>query len=140
MRPHAAFNVYSNHFLPTPFFGEVLHWLVDNIPIQGRCKSEMVLSFDINNETFEGLVPPDHCLDGEDLGRRLLLFRGKLTLIRFVRVDENKFICIWVIKEHGAHKSWNKARVVPNEYVIFDVFTKHGLIISHEIFLDLCQW
>ena len=117
-----------------------MHRLVDNIPIQGRCKSEMILSFDINNETFEGLVPPDHCLDGEVLGRRLLLFRGKLTLIRFVRVDENKFICIWVIKEHGAHKSRNKPLVVPNEYVIFDGFTKHGLIISHEIFLDLCQW
>ena len=56
------------------------------------------MSFDINNETFEELVPPDHCLDGEDLGRRLLLFRGKLTLIRFVRVDEIKFTCVRVIK------------------------------------------
>lgn len=140
LRPHAAFNVYSNHFLPTPFSGEVLHWLVDNIPIQESCKSEMILSFNINNETFEELVPPGHCLDGEDLGRRLLLFRGKLALIRFVRVDENKFTCIWVIKEHGTHKSWNKPPVVPNKYVLFDGFTKRCLILLHEIFLDFYQW
>lgn len=139
LRPYAAFSVYSIQFLPTPFFGEALHWLVDNRPNQGSCKNAVILSFDINNETFEELVPPDHCLDGEDFGRLLLLFRRKLALIRFVRVDENKFECIWVIKEYGAYKSWNKPLVVPNKYVLFDGFNKRGLFLSHEIFLDLCQ-
>lgn len=111
-----------------------MHWLVDTIPDEENNKSEMILSFDINSETFEELAPPDHCLDGEHLGRYLMLFRGKLALIRFVSVGEHKFTCIWVIKEYGTHKSWNKPIVVPKKYDGFNGFTKCGLILSHEQF------
>ena len=133
-RTNVEFEIHHNYYLPIPFFGGALHWLVDTIPDEENNKSEMILSFNVNNETFEELAPPDHCLDGEHPGRCLMLFRGKLALIRFVSVGEHKFTCICVIKEYGTHKSWNKPLVVPKKYDGFNGFTKCGLILSHEQF------
>ncbi|XP_075642001.1 F-box/kelch-repeat protein At3g06240-like [Castanea sativa] len=104
-----------NISLPTPFFGGALHWLVDIIQGEEKHKTEMILSFDVNNETFEELAVPAHCFDigaGHEFESKCVsLFREKLALIRFATVGEQSFACVWAIKEYGKHKSWNKPLV-----------------------------
>ncbi|KAM3734428.1 hypothetical protein ACB098_10G014100 [Castanea mollissima] len=79
-----------NFSLPIPFFGGALHWLVDIIQGEEKHKTEMILSFDINNESFEELAVPDHCFD---------IGAGHEALIRFATVGEQSFACVWAIKD-----------------------------------------
>ncbi|XP_050264263.1 F-box/kelch-repeat protein At3g23880-like [Quercus robur] len=127
---------FGFHFsLPIPFFGGALHWLVDIIQGEEKHKTEMILSFDVNNETFEELAVPDRCFDGagnEFDGKCISLFRGKLALIRLETVGEQSFACVWAIKEYGKHKSWNKPLVVREQYDRFYGLTKRGFILLED--------
>ncbi|XP_023923911.1 F-box/kelch-repeat protein At3g23880-like [Quercus suber] len=124
-----------NISLPIPFFGGALHWLVDIIQGKEKHRTEMILSFDVNNETFEELALPDHCFDGAGNGldgKCISLFRGKLALIRFDTVGEQSFACVWAIKEYGKHKSWNKPLVVREQYHGLYGLTKRGFILLED--------
>ena len=125
----------DNIFLPIPFFGGALHWLVDIIQSEEKHRTEMILSFDVNNETFEELAVPDRCFDGagnEFDMKCISLFRGKLALIRFETVGEQSFACVWAIKEYGNHKSWNKPLVVREQYDGLYGLTKRGFILLED--------
>ena len=112
-----------------------MHWLVDIIQSEEKHRTEMILSFDVNNETFEELAVPDHCFDGagnEFDMKCISLFRGKLALIRFETVGEQSFACVWAIKEYGKHKSWNKPLVVREQYDGLYGLTKRGFILLED--------
>lgn len=53
-------------------------------------------------------------------------------MIRFATVGDESFACVWVIKEYGKHKSWNKPLVVREQYDGFYGLTKRGFILLED--------
>ena len=91
--------------------------------------SQIILSFDVNNEKFREQPLPD---DGSFSGHSVELiasFKGLLALFQFGRSQQLPYI-IWVMQEYGILEPWNKLCVVLAEvYIHFNDFMKYSLLL-----------
>ena len=92
----------------------------------------MTLSFDVNSETFRVLALPDGSNDANTSRAGLASFKGKLAFFTWGYAEKASIQCsIWVMREHGVVKSWNKLFVLPFDGLpYFIAFTEYGSLLT----------
>jgi len=108
-----------------------VHWLIELVKEgneQDWRYTDMILSFDVNNEEFKVLPLPD---EGSCFTKCLMSFKEKLALFKFDILRLSFSICnIWVMREYGVFDSWNKLYVVPvQSFSNIIGLTKYGLLL-----------
>ena len=90
------------------------------------------MSFDVNDEKFREIMLPQDYLDEDFLySKRLVVFKGALALIAFVKGDDDLYdsmeVCyIWVMREYGVVESWTKKVVQMGNFLNFYGCTGNG--------------
>ena len=84
----------NNSRLPIPLVRGALHYNASDVEGDGECKSEVILSFDVNNEKFRMLGMPDVSMSIRRSQTCLASIKGKLAFLTF-----------WQSEHHGYHYS-----------------------------------
>ncbi|KAF3951639.1 hypothetical protein CMV_022733 [Castanea mollissima] len=115
---------------PTPLVGGALHWMADFI--EGQEKHMMILSFDVNSETFRVLALPNGSNDADTNRTGLASFKGKLAFLTWGYAEKASIQCsIWMMREYGVVESWNKLFVLPFDGLpYFIAFTEYGSLLT----------
>ena len=127
---------YCDQFLfSLPLVNGAWHWMVNILEEKEKHKrrEEVIVSFDVNSETFRELAMPDDYINADCCLTSLTLFKGKLAFITFGRSEQSGFrnsFYIWVMTEYGVLESWNKVFVGPLERLSFYVaITEYGSLL-----------
>jgi F-box interacting protein len=127
---------YCDLFLfSLPLVNGAWHWMVNILEEKEKHKrrEEVIVSFDVNSETFRELAMPDDYINADCCLTSLTLFKGKLAFITFGRSEQSGFrnsFYIWVMMEYGVLESWNKVFVGPLERLSFYVaITEYGSLL-----------
>ena len=121
--------VYFNNFpLPIPLVSGALHWMAR--VIEDKCKSDMIVSFDVNSEKFSLLGMPDGSKKIVRFQTCLASLKGKLAFLTIGQSEHDYHCFMWVMREYGVLESWNKLFVVPLERVSACIgFTMYGTLL-----------
>ena len=109
-----------------------VHWPAYTPADQGAFRN-LIVSFDMENETFREVAMPKSLQGVEDLTVTVAVLVGLLALAPCNRYGSVEFHSVWVMKEYGVVESWTK---------LFDVrigvfhrvigFTKSGEVLAHK--------
>uniref|UniRef100_A0A2N9J2A3 F-box associated beta-propeller type 1 domain-containing protein n=1 Tax=Fagus sylvatica TaxID=28930 RepID=A0A2N9J2A3_FAGSY len=119
-------NIIDVGATPCLFFNGALH------SIAYTKDHTFILSFDVNDEKFREIMLPQDYLDEEFVySKRLVVFKGALALIAFVKEDDDLYdsmeVCyIWVMREYGVVESWTKKVVQMGNFLHFYGCTGNG--------------
>ncbi|XVE94674.1 hypothetical protein REPUB_Repub02eG0029200 [Reevesia pubescens] len=88
------------HDEPPVFLGGFFYWITDDSPPEGNTSSFSIVSFDVGNEIFEAISPPENLSEKNWIHFFLLELRGELCLVDLdyeLDEDRNK-MDIWIFK------------------------------------------
>ena len=101
-------SIIDTHLSPCLFFSGAMHSIAT---YEGNYK--FILSFNVDDERFHGLMLPQNYLYNYFVSKCLALFKGSLALIAFSysMLDKSGMCHIWLMKEYGVSKSWTQISV-----------------------------
>ena len=99
-------SIIDIHLLPCLFFNGALHFIAT---YEGNYK--FILSFNVDDERFHGLMPPQNYLHNYFVSKCLALFKGSLALITFSYSMLDKSGMCHIMKEYGVSESWTQTSV-----------------------------
>ncbi|KAF3958253.1 hypothetical protein CMV_016820 [Castanea mollissima] len=125
--------VYVNNFpSPMPVVSGALHWMAR--VVEDECKSDMIVSFDVNSEKFRLLGMPDGSKSIVRFQTCLASLKGKLAFLTFGQSERDYHYSMWVMREYGVLESWNQLFVVPLERISACIgFTMCGWLLIHSV-------
>ncbi|XP_059452369.1 F-box/kelch-repeat protein At3g06240-like [Corylus avellana] len=117
------------------FLNGALHWPAYTPAHQGTFHN-LIVSFDMEDETFCEVAMPKSLQGVEDLTVAVAVVDGLLALVPCNKYGMAKIHSVWVMKEYGVEESWTKLYGIDNGEGVNRVigFTKNGeaLLIKNE--------
>jgi F-box interacting protein len=117
------------------FLNGAVHWPAYTPADQGAFRN-LIVSFDMEDETFREVAMPKSLQGVEDLSVTVAVLDGLLALVPCNRYGSVEFHSVWVMKEYGVAESWTKLYDIDVGEGLHRVigFTKNGeaLLIKHE--------
>ncbi|KAL5710457.1 hypothetical protein ACHQM5_021016 [Ranunculus cassubicifolius] len=116
----------SRHSSCAPLINGALHWIAaETVSLTSQ---EKILSFDIKDEVFREILPPEY--------PRNMRVGGLGGLLSVSGDLGDKILHVWVMKEYGVAESWIKQfRIQQSIVTESGIFEPLGLASNHEIIL-----
>jgi F-box interacting protein len=117
------------------FLNGAVHWPAYTPADQGAFRN-LIVSFDMEDETFCEVAMPKSLQGVEDLKFDVVVLDGLLALVPCNKYGSVEFHSVWVMKEYGVAESWTKLYDIDVGEGLHRVigFTKNGeaLLIKHK--------